>query len=126
MPHKHNGKMVPGDPRFGTRWATAEERELAHYALRDLDEHRLKIVLVPAPVPSFEGHRVRTIESKNPDWYSHFGKLYWKGLRSFQLKRSRVRRAMIRVKLLGIVRRNGYEVDLLEHLRKWKGAWLHV
>ena len=35
----------------------------------DLRENRLKVVLVPARVERYEGHMIRAVESKNPEWY---------------------------------------------------------
>lgn len=41
----------------------------AKYLFEDLEENQLKVVLVPAPNPCFSGHKIRHIESKNPEWY---------------------------------------------------------
>lgn len=109
-------RLVPGDPRHGTRWSTKVEREIAERALEDLELHRNSIVLIPAPHPHFTGHKIRVQESQNPKWYREFGSGYWRSKRSFQLKRSRVIKALKRVSVVGIVRRNGLEVKLLEVL----------
>ena len=45
----------------------------ANFLINDLQEHKLKIVLAEAPEPKFEGHKIRVVESRNPEWYS---KLY--------------------------------------------------
>ena len=116
MPYVHNGKLLPGDPRHGTRWATEGEKRAAARALCDLETQRNRIELVPAPDPHFAGHKVRIQAEQNPRWYREFGLSYWRSKRSFQLKRCRVERALSRVEETGIVRRNGYEVDLLKLL----------
>lgn len=105
------------DHRTATRFATEEERELARQALRELEEFRNLVTLVPAPAQNFDGHKIRVMESRNPDWYIEFGADYWRGPRQFQLKRCRVERALERV-VSGKVRGNGYEVGLIEWLKK--------
>lgn len=115
MPHVHNGRTVPGDPRHGTRWATDEEKAVALRALGDLDLEFLRIALVPAPSPSFAKHMIRVVESRNPKWYERFVAGRW-DRRGCQVKRGRVERALRRVAALGIVRRNGYEASLLKLL----------
>lgn len=89
---------------------------MAARALEDLEIHRNTIVLVPAPDQHFVGQKVRVQESKNPKWYIEFGIPFWRSRRSFQLKRSRVVKALKRVSVVGIVRRNGLEVKLLDAL----------
>jgi len=116
MPHVWNRKIVPGDPRHGTRWATEKEIGVAKRAIADLDVHHNVIVLVPAPEPCFSSHKIRVQERANPEWYRRLGAAYWRGPRSFQLKRRRVERALQRVVKTGIVRRNGYEVKILSFL----------
>lgn len=51
------------------RDATADERALARLGLASLEQHALRIALVPAPRPSFPSHKIRVIESHNPAWY---------------------------------------------------------
>lgn len=122
MPHtlgKRGKKIYPGDIRHGTRWASEKERALAGWALRTLENERLRVILVPAPRKSFSSHKIRRVESHNPAWYRKFGKDYWRSRRSFQLKRLRVEGALERVRDVGIVRRNGYEVRILEFLQDW-------
>ncbi len=113
---------APGiDHRTDTRYATGEEMELAKRALVELDQEHNKIGLVPAPDPSFDGHKIRVIESRNPKWYSEFGVRYWRNPRQFDLKRGRVIKALERV-AKGRVRGNGYERELLEWLKKKLGS----
>ena len=81
-----------------------------------LEQQQNRIILVPAPEPHFEGHKIRVVESRNPQWYIDFGEQYWKGDRKFMLKRSRVIQALQRV-VKGRVRGNGYERELLEWLK---------
>lgn len=109
---------APGiDHRTATRYATPEEVELARFALMDLDENRNRIILVPAPEPHFEGHKIRAVESRNPDWYIEYGRDFWPGPRRFTLKRCRVIKALERV-VKGRVRGNGYERDILICLKQ--------
>lgn len=110
--------MARIDPRTRTRLSTAEERALAARALASLELHRNRIVLAPAPVAHFDGHSIRVVESRNPSWYRDFSAPFWRSQRSFQLKRSRVERALRRV-VVGRVRGNGYERRLLPHLAAW-------
>lgn len=117
MPHRKGGtKIYPGDTRHGTRWATPEEKLFAAHALYELETNHNRIVLVPAPHQNFSGHKIRVQETRNPEWYIQFGLAYWRSKRSFQLKRWRVIKALKRVCVVGIVRRNGYEVKLLKAL----------
>lgn len=108
----------PGiDHRTATRYATPQEIEIAQQALLDLERHQNRIVLVPAPDPHFEGHKIRVVESRNPTWYIEFGNQFWKGERRFDLKRCRVVRGLERV-VKGRVRGNGYERQVLEWLKE--------
>lgn len=116
-------KLIPGDPRFGTRWATEEEKAVAARALESLDLERNRIALVPAPRQNFDGHKIRVQESQNPKWYREFGAGYWKSRRKFYLRRERVERALRRVCVTGIVRRNGYETLLLKKLMERSHLW---
>lgn len=105
------------DHRTWTRLATQGEIALAKRALEDLGREVNRIGLVPAPDPHFDGHKVRSIESRNPSWYIEFGKSFWSAPRQFNLKRRRVVKALERV-VKGRVRGNGYERELLEFLAK--------
>ena len=109
------------DHRTDTRYATDEEMALAKRALVELDQEHNRIGLAPAPEPSFDGHKIRVIESRNPKWYSEFGVRYWKTPRQFDLKRDRVIKALERV-AKGRVRGNGYEKDLLKWLKEKLGS----
>ena len=120
MPHTlgRGKKVYPGDVRHGTRWATSEEREIAARALHELETERNVIGFAPAPHQNFTGHKIRVQESANPSWYRKLGMAYWRGNRVFLLKRWRVEKALRRVSVVGIVRRNGYEVKLLLMLKE--------
>lgn len=107
------------DRRTWTRVATPKEMALAKRALEELEIHFNKIGFAPAPSQNFDGHKVRVVESRNPDWYIEFGKKFWRGARQFDLKRCRVEKALKRV-VSGRVRGNGYEQDLLKLLtERW-------
>lgn len=41
----------------------------AKMMLADLEQNRLSVVLVPAPNPIHESHKIRAVESENPVWY---------------------------------------------------------
>lgn len=45
------------------------ERENANRMLVELGEQRLGVVLLPAPRPQYQGHMVRALDGRNPDWY---------------------------------------------------------
>lgn len=123
MPYRltRTQKLVPGDPAFGTRWATEEEIKLAGRGLYDLSQERNSIILVEAPQKNFDGHKIRVQATQNPAWYRRMGEGYWKGKRQFQLKRARVEKALKRVHDVKIVRRNGYEGKLLAILKDTYG-----
>jgi hypothetical protein len=110
------------DRRTWTRMATPKERALSNRALKELESQFNRIGFAPAPSQNFDGHKVRVVESRNPEWYIEFGKKYWRGPRQFCLKRERVIKALKRVSA-GRVRGNGYERGLLPILA---GHWPEV
>ena len=44
--------------------------EEAKFLHSDLKQNKLSVVLVPAPYERFEGHKIRVVNSRNPEWYS--------------------------------------------------------
>ncbi|MDD5012527.1 MAG: hypothetical protein PHQ66_02690 [Candidatus Nanoarchaeia archaeon] len=44
--------------------------EEAEFLYNDLLNNRLKVVLIPAPIPKHSDHKIRFAESYNPFWYS--------------------------------------------------------
>lgn len=48
---------------------TAAERANANQLLVELGEQRLGVVLLPAPRPTYDGHMVRALDGRNPEWY---------------------------------------------------------
>lgn len=50
----------------------SELRETAAYMARELEENRLVVVLIPAPIKKHPGHKIRAVESRNPAWYREF------------------------------------------------------
>ncbi|MBT4651061.1 hypothetical protein HOC13_00910 [Candidatus Woesearchaeota archaeon] len=44
-------------------------RKQAEQLLSDLTHNQLRVILIPAPRPQFSGHKVRAVESVNPEWY---------------------------------------------------------
>ena len=105
------------DQRTETRPATDEDLELAAVALEDLERERLVVTLLPAPVPSWDGHMVRAVEQRNPDWYSDLCLSF-----GFQVKRQRVEKALERVIRRGTIRGNGYERAVLALLKSRRTA----
>ena len=100
--------------------ATQEERRLAGRALQELEENFLVVSLVPAPDPRFDGHKVRAVENRNPEWYRAFVAGAWtraKGKRGCQIKKVRVIRGLKRVYEEGKVFWKGYERELLQQLK---------
>lgn len=108
-------KIWPGTQ---SRRATETEVRSARRALRELENERLQIILVPAPDPHFSGHCIRVIASTNPRWYRGFVAGRW-DRRGCQVKRRRVERALRRVADDAFVRGNGYEVRILKLLDGW-------
>lgn len=48
-----------------TKW----EQQTALEMLNELEANPLRVVLIPAPDPRHPTHKVRCVESRNPDWY---------------------------------------------------------
>lgn len=118
-PVKQPGAPKGIDSRTWTRIATIKETAIAKRALEELEIHFNRIGFVPAPSKNFDGHKIRVVESRNPDWYIEYGQKFWRGPRQFDLKRARVVKALKRV-VNGRVRGNGYERDLLAFLaERW-------
>jgi hypothetical protein len=107
----------PGiDRRTRTRLADPVDQDLAARALEQLATQHNRIALVPAPRPSFDGHKIRVQEDRNPKWYREFVRGRW-DRRGCQVRRSRVERALVRV-VRGKVRGNGFERELLPLLKE--------
>lgn len=96
-----------GKPLF--QMATTEEVGLCRFALRQLESQRLVVKLAPAPDPRFDGHMIRVVECKNPEWYRAF---HWSF--RWRVKRDRVEAALRRVVERRRIRFNGYEVLLVK------------
>lgn len=112
------------------RRATVAETFLAWAALRELGEHRLTVVLIPAERPSWRGHKVRAVTDENPRWYQRLESQRchcrpWK-CRGGHVKRQRVVRALSRA-AGGRVDARGYERTILEVLAaeeaEERGRW---
>lgn len=101
------------DHRTWTRLATREERELAKWGLSELETQFNKIALVPAPTQRYPSQKIRVIESSNPGWYREFYASHK------MVQRKRIIKALVRVAVKGRVRGNGYEKELLGHLKNW-------
>lgn len=95
-------KVRPKPPeRRRCRAATDEEIEVAETGLMWLETKRLKIGLVPAPIPKHRGHKIRVIEERNPSWYSRMaqrrGFQYTGKLKRYGPLRKQVTRALSRL-----------------------------
>jgi hypothetical protein len=106
------------DPTTKNRLATEEEVRLAQRGFHELTHNRLKIVLTPAPEKNFDGHKVRSVENQNPKWYRDFVAPRWDE-KGCQIRRSRILNALKRVSETGVIRSNGYEVQLLPHIANY-------
>ena len=60
--------------------------EAAAFMLKDLEQNRLEVVLIPAPDPRFQDHQIRAVEGMNPDWYRDL-------CHSHQVRRTRPRQS---------------------------------
>jgi len=40
--------------------------------LYQLQSQHLDVILVPAPVPKFVGHKIRVVNTQNPEWYRFY------------------------------------------------------
>ncbi len=65
----------------------------AKQMLRQLQDSPMQVVLMPAPEPKHEGHCVRVVISRPPDWY----------MRNFYSKRGR--KTMKRARLIQALKR---------------------
>jgi hypothetical protein len=101
------------------RPATSEERFLAEIARKQLETERHRIVLIPATTPMHASHKIRVVEGQNPAWLramnARLPRRGGKGRLKYGLKRSRIARAIERVRS-GWVDPRGYEVEILERL----------
>jgi hypothetical protein len=62
--------------------------------MRQLRERYLSVILIPAPEPQFEGHCIRAVEMRNPEWY----RTLWANRSS--IKRQRVKESLQRIRKL--------------------------
>ena len=49
-------------------------KSTALFLLDDMEENKLKIIWIPAPEQRHVNHKIRVIESRNPEWYSRIYK----------------------------------------------------
>lgn len=65
----------------------AEEfREEAKGLLKELEENRLTVVLIPAPEPKHISHMIRAVENNNPHWYRELYHSHWNFRRDRSIK----------------------------------------
>jgi len=60
-------------------------QEAYQYMFYSLKNEHLDVVLVPAPSPQFEGHKIRVVQNRNPDWYQYA--CWWYGTDRVRRKR---------------------------------------
>ena len=90
------------------REATTAERKAAESALEEMDRDRLDVCLAVAPRQTHEGHVIRTVSSRNPEWYREFalrGRCW--------VKRKRVVKALELI-AAGWLRSNSYAQAVLD------------
>ena len=66
--------------------------EEAKFLHNDLKQNKLSVSLIDAPYPRFEGHKIRVVNSRNPEWYSSMYQSY------FHFRRDRSLRALDRLR----------------------------
>ncbi|MEK6907112.1 MAG: hypothetical protein AABW45_01150 [Nanoarchaeota archaeon] len=60
-------------------------KQEANSFLEELKHRKLEVILVPAPDPHHEGHKIRQKVNDNPEWYRE---LYWKYHPNFRRDRT--------------------------------------
>jgi hypothetical protein len=63
-----------------------EFRSEAKGLLKELEDNKLQIGLVPAPEPKHSSHMIRVVLQSNPFWYSNLYQDYWNFRRDRSLK----------------------------------------
>ncbi len=91
--------------------ATEDEQRLARWGLWLMENYQLEVVLVPAPVPMFRGHKVRQVVTENPPFYKRMA-----AYRDFVIDRQGVVRALNRI-ISGGKDPHGLEEEILEELQ---------
>lgn len=77
-------------------------RAEAAYLLQELRERYLRVILTPAPEPQYCGHKIRSVEQRNPQWYRDLWHTHayrrrgkkWRTKIDSIIKRIRVQRAL--------------------------------
>ncbi|MBI2524154.1 hypothetical protein HYW11_03000 [Candidatus Peregrinibacteria bacterium] len=103
MSTNRNGEWLPELPTSNApedlQYAIRHE---AHRMSQELRERYLRVILIPAPDPSHNSHKIRAVEEQNPDWYRELwhanayrrkGKK-WRTKTDSTIKRTRVQRAL--------------------------------
>src|SRR5262245_39829566 len=62
---------------------TRHERERAAEMLGELLEHKLEVILVPAPDPKHTGHYIRVVADKPPRWFSEVARRYMRSSKRY-------------------------------------------
>jgi|GEM_PF-4730728 len=91
--------------------------EIARYEaeqmIRELRHCPMRVILKPAPEPRFEGHKVRAVDSRPPEWYMEiYGQV---GRKTF--KRHRFLAALERIKK-GDTRPTAYTLAALKAIER--------
>lgn len=62
-------RRADANQRKHARTATQGERDLARLALAQMECEQLCVSLAPAPEPKHNGHQIRVVDQRNPEWY---------------------------------------------------------
>jgi hypothetical protein len=86
----------------------------ARALIRDLRDHPMQVVLMPAPDPQHVGHMIRVVISRPPDWYME---RFYSGRGRKTFKRHRFVRALQRV-AEGRPIAGAYQKDIIKFLKE--------
>lgn len=86
--------------------------------IREMRDHPMQVVLMPAPDPQHVGHMIRVVVSRPPDWYMD---RFYRGKGRKTFKRHRFLDALKRVSLCAPVRGN-YQTEILKYLNEKIGS----
>lgn len=88
--------------------------------LRELDDFYLEVKLIDAPEPMFSGHKIRSVEKTNPEWYQELCSRYPRKRRnrSDKYTDSKIKRSKLKSVLSVLINkgfsRSYYSDDLLD------------
>src|SRR3989344_5340758 len=97
-------------------------KEDASFLHHELETNRLRIILIPAPNPQHYNHKIRAVDTRNPEWYSM---IYWEhfpirrdlSLRSLRRIHQGEDRDFIFERLTKGYKETGYKVSFIKSIR---------